>query len=1320
MKRFSWTFVAVALGMVLHAYDDAEIKVSAKIWDATDTNVWQRAVPDFGPGSAVTFSGADSQYLYFGTNVTIGSLTVPNTVTPGSRAYYNIYPWRERWATSDDPTWAGMKWGERGYTLTMDSGSEAPAVIGAFAPLAGNIYRLGCHVPIKMASDLKLVHNGRTDWPGGSSGNGENVSLWMLGDISDDGGTHMLITEGPRYFTGKTWAHPVIALCGDNTFSGDVDIRAWTRLLNKRGIHDETSGTQLGRDNCVYVTNDCGVLDLSGNTYGVDHHLYIGGYTAFTSTVGKLTSMYGNPNATAVWKGPVTLVGDTAFGGAFSTYAILSMSSNMRIEGDIDDDGNNRNLQLVCPNRITLAGKNTFGGNLYHNTGFLTIEHPEGFSGGGKLVLASDAVYRMTAPNQPDLSMILYTNTVERHKIRLRLDGDFTYTPQSGFTNFTEFYKSGPGTLVWDKTNKGIGGNSNMDFFCLDGDTIFDYTQNDTLRLSGHTYFATIGAGNGGRVVLKTKNNQKNICDFAGVDWSTGEIVKEGAATYKAATPIKNAPYLLNFIVRDGMIIGEKSRQPILGASASMPNTYGESLIWSNRTWVSAVDPDVANPVWCGFDAYTNDWTRGKCFIDVTPELLETPIPPDFSVAALRFNTPPAGDTMTLTLSGTNDITGGCILITPEFGNDKTLRITGGAIGRPTAGTMRIVSYATNTVVILESDLVQTNRANAVNFCVYHCKVQFTGDSDYSGDVGIVGGELEVWDNSFMGGLASAGNINRGIHLNQGARLTTHGDFTLRRTVGSYYVIPYFRVYEKGGVLNVADGELATGESTGEIALYDNAAFTKTGKGHLNWNGGMARAGGTCMIGADKIHRYTFTDGKVTMNGNGFTNFRESQNLITVMSNVVITGDCAFNSNLGGVNGGGNAVDCGAKTAFYVGEGGVTFDVAGVARTVGNDGGDKAGFSGHPVGDFYVGSGDITFTNTSETAGSIVFKELGLSRLTGRMIQCAPKQNSGDCTPPFLLPQAEYVVPADLDTYVYQMMDGYQDLWIGRLTGEGAFRIYGRNNYMDPVAHIGRDADETFTFGGRLCAYSISENNNASARYMKIGTNRWRLTNPAGEVRSSTRVANGDVLIACEPSDGEAGALGFCDIYLGDTKTPPNGVPRVLTDGAYTITNHFRILASAPATACPALGGNAVTEASTFTGDIRLWHDIDLYSAGGTVTFTGAFLNGDGNPHAIAKRGPGKVIIQHALPAFSAVNIAEGILELTAPFAIPEGATLDFDTSVCTKENRHNIYTLLACPGGVSGRFEVIADIPFDWKVIYANDAIHLVWAKRGTLIQFH
>lgn len=40
MKRLCWVFVAVTSGMVLHAYDDAEIKVSGKVWNATDTNAW--------------------------------------------------------------------------------------------------------------------------------------------------------------------------------------------------------------------------------------------------------------------------------------------------------------------------------------------------------------------------------------------------------------------------------------------------------------------------------------------------------------------------------------------------------------------------------------------------------------------------------------------------------------------------------------------------------------------------------------------------------------------------------------------------------------------------------------------------------------------------------------------------------------------------------------------------------------------------------------------------------------------------------------------------------------------------------------------------------------------------------------------------------------------------------------------------------------------------------------------------------------------------------------------------------------------------------
>lgn len=1324
---FTPLYLAVVLltGLTCVA-QDGTVKQSGHF---TTSSTWLEDVVPGGPGSTLSVKGNYTITTIF-TNAVIGHILTPADATVSAlTSGFNInLPVENRTSDNPDPVYGTYRFGVFTNYLTFDSGSaNVPASIRCLPSLTSK-YRYAINTPILLKSDLEVEYTGL-----GSGTWGNPLSaIWLGRDISEEGGSRAIrVTFGQEDMQ--------LMLMGNNTFSGNLVVNKGIVRAGNTLSYD-LPGNQFGVENTLIATSGVATIDLNGYHFGPEKPILIGGRGA--NGMGTLISGCQSPAVTSVWAGPVTLMNDAAIGGTINRYPRYE-GGNLRIDGNITDEGRHCSLENVSWRNLVLTGNNTYSKGTILTSGFLSALTTSSL-GSGPLIFNGGAFALDSATGvDPSAFTLVSTNS---KPIQIILDGT-DYTPAHPFVGFTSgLTKGGPGTLILKQNNAYTGST-----VVARGDLILDYSENSEAKTDPE---GSIGLSADARLIIQggteviTGQKSRTLSTYAG---SNARVINNSTMPFSFNFFSLNTFSTLN-LEGEGPFLDVQTY--VGGESSAYPNILPPNILFKSKDWaIRNANYSVSN-----FTDYASSWDGSNKHVDVTAELAAS-VPAEISVSTLRFNTPNGGTPIVLNLSGTNFIKGGAILVTEAMGSTE-VHITGGAISRMGSGSIIVYNYNTQAVVRIDSQLlgfvtIDTNSLGVATGMTIPTSVGFMKagpgkvilgelDNGFDAYTYIVDGELEISGPKCLGignWHGSWKSIQNFVHVFNGATLTTRETFEFcRETITGITNQIALRANPIGGIINVADaGDTITKSSVNPgPTLYNGGRFVKRGKG--TWLNDIGFGVADDIVGANVIARnftmhFDVEEGAIALRS-GLTsskNFTGEGNIIlTVRNNAVLKGAGFLFGKNGGANGGGNAEDVAARQVLYIEETGATVDLNGTSINMGESSTDSM----VKALDWIYGPGTLTVTNSVENSASFDFKSLLNNKFTGRFD--ARLATTVNATYGGGLPNGEIYVPENISHRFRGNNYPTYPLHFGRLTGTGAFGGTGvANSDSDCAALIGCDDGQTFEFGGYLWGTWESANRGAF-RFIKVGNNTWRISGTTNAMTTSVTIRKGTILVgANSPGNDSVGALGKERIIMSDSQTVASDALALLTDGPYTVGNEIILMNYAPDSQIT-LGGNQTSGPSAFTNDLSVTRDVCLNAENtdeNGVTFSGTIIGSGG----IIKTGPGTVYLTDAGQHTGPITVQDGTLAITGNTTLNSSLTMSAGASRTSSLSitgdltigsgitlaiepdglvRDQIYTLASWTGTRSGVFSSVTGLPINWHIGYFSDHIELYYAPPGTLIR--
>jgi autotransporter-associated beta strand protein len=1238
------------------------------------TNNWLNGVIADGVGATLTSYSATAldlpaPALGARTNVVLGNIVVPVnasvaatiTMSPGFGAY--------------------------GHTdaLILDSG-----IVGVPATLRNdcitNTARMKIRGDIQLKSDLFIAYGptNRMTTP--------NTVVYLTGNISED--------ETPRALVvSNTVSGNQVSLFGDNTFSGDIDVRqgivraqSYTRL---GGV-----GRQFGRDNTIIATNEGSQIDLGGFTFGPDQSLILSGYGV--GALGVLAASQQSPCYTSVWSGAITLAGDSAVGMGWHQHYPRKTGSAIALTGTIDEQGAGRKLIKNSLNALYLRGTNTYSGNTIISNGYLSASRKANL-GTGQLVFSGGALLFET-PWDITTSGVVMTNVSS--VVRLRT-ADQNVTFNGGLGPFTsDVYKSGLGSLTLTRT----GIHNNM--LVTSGALNLDYTTYLEAKLPTAWYVnlhnnASLNVIGGAVPFTNTILSLRPQSGCAAVFSLSGAAgtrfnVEGGGGGWVLANQVQTGASL-DLRVQAGTEVYLPSSALDAGGVLLSRVTY------NSRAFVGKSAGNVAIPFASASTAWDTVTPRHMDVTTATPAL----VPANALIRTLRFDDPTSGQ---VTLQGNTSLTNGAILVTPAMGANA-VHIQGGTLTSWQNNELIVHQYNTQAVMRISSILTNTPSGGALILTKTGPGTLILSDvsNTFSGVIYVLGGTLE------MESTQAFGATNRYMYVYNGATLRLRGQHILGVGNNEFVVT----CNEAGGKIDVPDVSDSV-RFVARVGMKSHGVLTKTGKGMLtlsNWT----RQSADDMLTIPSWN-YVVEDGTLDIGtGNPVYLGGENPVRLTVKNNAVLRGGSFLYGKCAN-NGNGSSEDDQGMYHLYVDETGGTVDLNGVSATMGVGGNETYS------SDVISGPGRLTITNSSVTAATVSFNGAHNSLFTGVFdgARYHARNNGGG------LPNGEFFVPAGTNVDFAWVAFPYT-IALGRLTGSGTFGGKCQDNQSCPPLLIGRDMDETFEYSGYLWGtYNGPGNSAFPFRYAKVGSNAWRISGATNAMVSDVAVRSGTILVGADsPGQGSVGALGKARALLGDIDTGAGNSLALLTDGPYTVGNTLVVTNTNPG-GTTTLGGNQTAGASLFTSGLILVRDVTLTSANtdspNGVTFSGPITG----PGSIFKTGVGPVYLTGPVSNAGPTTVQAGRLVMpgnttltntltvaasgtngSGTFAVSGDLTLGPEAQLVVSGvlDRSQTYTLVTWTGTRIGSFVSISGLPPEWRIDYRSNSL-VLYVAGGTLIR--
>jgi len=1239
----------------------------------TTTNAWAGGTLASGAGSSLTIVGSAAGQVIINTNVTLGAIlfdvTSSNKLTIMSLRDSVSYP---------NP-----------ICLTLDSGSpDEPAKVWHQESYnKDGTPRQVLDFPIVLNSDLFFRSSFTNKW---EDNDGPAFSVHC--DISEG-------VPGRSLIISNDHPNSQMTLFGSNSFSGDV--RVQQGVLRIADLY-RASGvfSQLGVGSNVYVKGGTATLDLNGLSVGPEKTLHLGGAGGFG--MGALANSYNVPGHTSVWYGAVSLASDATLGQGVGggNFWMVGAGGPVEIAGPISDSGNKYGLVKTSANLLVLSGNNTYSGGTTISQGYVVATNVANL-GTGPLIF-NNGIFGFGAPF--DLSAVTLSNINSRVMIldtcgfNVTLANPVTSLVGNGLT------KIGAGTLTLS------GANSYKNATTVNrGMLVLDYASQPNSKV-----YSTSAMVLGGGTLA--------ISGGSGYTQAVGSLtINTGASAITNLNPMGGT--VMNFsstLTRStgGTVSFGTAGAPMTLSPGLNNGLYGGFATFGDSTWATKNATNYFFQFITGYTDYSSTWAASSN-VDVTVSNIGA-VGENAQANTLRFNNSDgAGAPVTLTLIGTNSLTGGGILVTPAMGANPVI-IQGGTLTSKNVNwnDLIIIQNNTNAPLVITSSLTNNGTTSiALTKSGPGALVISNSASLFNGNVYLNGGALEIYNGSDLGDT----NTSKTVVLNGGAVLRLFGTFDLGST---------------GAVCNVNVGSSAAGADDTVIDI-PNATDTVTLTGTLTCYGRLIKRGNGCLR-----LRKSATGSQLAPDP--FCN-------IVVESGTLDIGTLKlFDSNRRGVvvvkNG---ATLKGPQFLNLRNNGRADYQDYAVLQTEGDGGtidlnGSSVNMSAGTLplvaptilpNDNMEGGGLIVLTNSVGTSARFFPGQGVHSRFNGVFEVPGNFLATGEAAA-FSLPYGELRLGASAIANFSYLSTLCQ---FGALTGSGYFGGWGDHNR--PPFCIGDNRNVTFEFSGFLIAYNTDAVGSSlntpttGCRFIKTGSSSWRISGTTNDIRQAFTVRTGNVLTGADSAGVTVGALGKGPIYMGDNETASGDSLGLLTDGAYMIGNKVEFKTSVSGSTIT-LGGNQTVGASFFTNALDLTRNVCLHSAGGDVTFSGA-INGLGG---ITKTGVGTVYLtgtvsntgptvvqagQLVLPGGSTLmnaltvvagSAGGGMLAVNGNLTLGDGASLA--VSVSGALVRGQTYTLVTWTGSRSGKFLSVNGLPDGWHVGYLSGSMVLYYASPGTLIK--
>lgn len=471
-------------------------------------------------------------------------------------------------------------------------------------------------------------------------------------------------------------------------------------------------------------------LDITGNNTGLTGGITItAGIVQFGSQASAGSNAIALSNASGlVATGPVLVLNNNISfgtgGGTLRTYG----SSNLFLTGTISGPGG---FNRTDGGLIELTGPNTFTGKVVAQAGTLAATSFNNVGGGsttsalGAPTTVADGTIDIGGSGQPTL---MYLGNGESS------DRVINFTTGSGGI----VTQNGTGTL--NLTSDLTGTNAGM-AVVINGGGIG--AMKGMLNTTALLNFVKQGPGNwkvNGNLQLNGGNlrPQGGILDFTSTSSTTGDVVI-------ASTPANRA---------NGGVVRIATGSSVKTADANTNGILGGWATVDNNTW--AVSNGTGNAI-TGLASLTNDTWAAGTNTDVT---LGGADPASGSTTnSLRFN---AGGAKSLTLAGTNTLTSGGLLVTPNVGANA-ITIAGGTLAGANAADLIVHQNNAAGSLTISSVIANNTAATGVTKTGAGALV-LNGANSYTGTTRVFEGKLTVNANS--GGkiyeVASAATLELG------------------------------------------------------------------------------------------------------------------------------------------------------------------------------------------------------------------------------------------------------------------------------------------------------------------------------------------------------------------------------------------------------------------------------------------------------------------------------------------------------------------------------------------------------------------------------
>ena len=709
-------------------------------------------------------------------------------------------------------------------------------------------------------------------------------------------------------------------------FSGNLS--GFTGTLNigtggGRVRFQTASGNQIGSSAVINVLNGGTLMADNVHTYG--NTVFLNGGTT-GEALGQLRLEIGN------WAGSVVLNANTTIGGN-----INGVNSIATISGVISGAG--FGFTRLGTGTTVLTNANTYTGTTGINAGFLQLGN-----GGTTGTLAAGSAIVMTSPG---ILAINRSNAVAQGT-------DFTATALSGNGGIEQ---RGTGTTTLSSANVYTGtttvsrGTLKLDFAAAGAPVIniINNVANSSALFLAH-----------GTLSLTGKASTINTQRFNGL------TLNPGASSIVMNADVTANPLLLNLGALTHNIGGTVDftlptgvQDSTNGAVTTTVNTngiLGGYITVGGTDWAAnATNAAGGNIVaYSTVGAYTLSSAAGNTAanylnLNIGVDSSQTPAAA-ITPYSLRFNTAGAN---TLTLTGTNVITAGGILVNGPVGSNLST-ITGGTLQG--ANTKDLVIIQNNTGGGLTIGSIIANNTGATGLAKSGAgALTLTGVNTYTGNTVLNGGTLNINNSSAIGNTA----------------------------VGALVI--------NGGTLdNASAGAII---STAAKAQNWNGDFTFTGTQSLNFTAGTVAAAASATVGGPSGTRtVTINAGTLAItnlvSGSGYNFTKAGAGTLTLTSTTtnasVVTGvlniaggkiQVAADTTVGGLAGSGTIENGGpAGKWFFAGAAGGDSTFSGTIQD-----GPTAGVR---LGLVKVGGGTLTLSGTN-TPGDAFRVEAGTVNITG-------------------------------------------------------------------------------------------------------------------------------------------------------------------------------------------------------------------------------------------------------------------------------------------------------------------------------------------------